>query len=128
MNTNKPEINAASHQSHGPEGTISRAEMARYIDHTLLKPESTREQYDQIVNECIQYNFKSICVNSYWVSYVAQKLQGSGIEVCSVVGFPLGAMTSESKAFEAGDAVSAGARKSIWSSMSAPSVRVITRP
>lgn len=105
----EPEMVAAAHQPDGPDGTISHAEMARYIDHTLLKPESTQEQYDQIVDECIQYNFKSICVNSYWVSYVARKLQGSGIEVCSVVGFPLGAMTSRSKAFETREAVADGA-------------------
>ena len=104
-----PEIVAATHQPDGPDGTISHAEMARYIDHTLLKPESTRDQYDQIVAECIQYNFKSICVNSSWVEYVARQLQGSGIEVCSVVGFPLGAMTSRSKAFETREAVADGA-------------------
>lgn len=93
----------------GPDGTISHTEMARFIDHTLLKPESTREQFDQVVKECLQYNFKSICVNSSWVDYVARQLQGSDIEICSVVGFPLGAMTSRSKAFEAREAVSDGA-------------------
>ncbi len=93
----------------GPDGTISHSEMARYIDHTLLKPESTSDQFDQVVKECIQYNFKSICVNSSWVDYVARQLQGHDIEVCSVVGFPLGAMTSRSKAFEAREAISDGA-------------------
>ena len=91
------------------DGTISHAEMARCIDHTLLKPESTCEQYDRIVSECVQYNFKSICVNSGWVRYVAGRLEGSEIEVCSVVGFPLGAMTSRSKAFETREAVADGA-------------------
>jgi deoxyribose-phosphate aldolase len=98
-----------AHLPDGPDGTLSHAEMARYIDHTLLKPESTIDQYDQMVAECVQYNFKSICVNSSWVDYVARKLQGSGIEICSVVGFPLGAMTSRSKAFETREAVADGA-------------------
>jgi len=88
---------------------ISHAEMAQYIDHTLLKPESTSDQYDQVVKECLQYNFKSICINSSWVGYVARQLQGSKIEVCSVVGFPLGAMTTRSKAFEAREAIADGA-------------------
>ena len=88
---------------------ISRAEMARYIDHTLLKPEADRAQYDQVVSECIQYSFKSLCVNSAWVGYAARGLAGSQTAVCSVVGFPLGAMTSRSKAFEAREAVSDGA-------------------
>ena len=100
---------ATSPRPDGPDGTISHAEMARYIDHTLLKPESTNEQFDQIVKECLQYNFKSVCVNSNWVEYVARQLQGSGAEICSVVGFPLGAMTSRSKAFEAREALADGA-------------------
>ena len=92
-----------------PGGGISRGEMARYIDHTLLKPESKREQYDRVVSECIQYGFKSLCVNSWWVGYAARSLRGSETAVCSVVGFPLGAMSSRSKAFEAREAVSDGA-------------------
>ena len=93
----------------GRSGSISHAEMARYIDHTLLKPESTCAQYDQVVRECKQYNFKSLCVNSNWVSYVARQLQGTDIAVCAVVGFPLGAATSRTKAFEARESIADGA-------------------
>ncbi len=89
--------------------TISHAEMARYIDHTLLKPEAVPAQFDQTVLECRQYNFKSICVNSHWVSYVARQLQDMDIGVCAVVGFPLGAMTSRTKAFEARESIADGA-------------------
>ncbi len=88
---------------------IGYSEMARYIDHTLLKPEATSAQYDQVVAECKQYNFKSLCVNSNWVNYVAPRLQGTDTSVCAVVGFPLGAMTSRAKAFEAREAIADGA-------------------
>ena len=84
-------------------------DMAKYIDHTLLKPESRAEEFDKLCKEAIEYQFKSVCVNSSWVSYVAKKLQGTKVLVCSVVGFPLGAMTSRSKAFETREAIEHGA-------------------
>ena len=90
---------------------MTAAEMARYIDHTLLKPEATLPAFDQLCEEAVQHGFKAVCVNSSWVSYVAEKLKGTPIAVCSVVGFPLGAMHRRAKAFEARQAVEDGARE-----------------
>jgi len=90
---------------------LTAAEMAQYIDHTLLKPEATPPAFDQLCEEARQYGFKAVCVNSGWVAYAADKLKGTGIAVCSVVGFPLGAMHSRGKAFEARKAVEYGARE-----------------
>ncbi|HBX51409.1 MAG TPA: deoxyribose-phosphate aldolase [Bacteroidales bacterium] len=91
--------------------SITSAELAGYIDHTLLKPESVKTQFDQLCNEALKYKFKSVCVNSAWVSYVAKKLRGSGILICSVIGFPLGEMDSRCKAFEARNAIENGANE-----------------
>lgn len=88
---------------------MSQTELASYIDHTLLKPEAIESQFDQLCSEALKYKFKSVCVNSSWVPYVAKKLRGSGIEICSVIGFPLGGMDTRSKAFEARSAISSGA-------------------
>lgn len=88
---------------------ISQAELAGYIDHTLLKPEAVESQFDLLCNEAVTYKFKSVCVNSSWVPYVAKKLRGTGIIVCSVIGFPLGGMDTRSKAFEARSAIENGA-------------------
>ena len=90
---------------------LTAAEMAQYIDHTLLKPEATPPAFDQLCEETITYGFKTVCVNSGWVAYVVNKLKGSRIAVCSVVGFPLGAMHSLGKAFEARQAVEDGAQE-----------------
>lgn len=91
-----------------PSG-ISPAELAGYIDHTLLKPESIEPQFEQLCNEAVQYKFKSVCVNSSWVPFVAKKLRGTGVIICSVIGFPLGGMDTRSKAFEARSAIASGA-------------------
>lgn len=82
---------------------------SKYIDHTLLKPEATQSQIDQLCQEAIEYDFASVCVNSYWVSHCAQLLKESTVKVCTVVGFPLGACTSATKAFETKDAIENGA-------------------
>jgi len=92
-----------------PGVQMSAAELAKYIDHTLLKPEAVTSQFEQLCDEAIKYKFKSVCVNSGWVPFVAKKLKGSGIKICSVVGFPLGGMDSRSKAFEAKSAIASGA-------------------
>jgi deoxyribose-phosphate aldolase len=89
--------------------TLTAAEMAQFIDHTVLKPEAVQAVFDQLCQEALTYQFKSVCVNSSRVAYVADKLRGSQIAVCSVVGFPLGAMESKAKAFEARRAVEDGA-------------------
>lgn len=84
-------------------------ELASYIDHTLLKPEASREDILKVCSEAMEYNFKSVCVNPIWVSTVHNELKGSGVLTCSVIGFPLGATTTEVKAFEAQGAVQDGA-------------------
>ncbi|HOX12675.1 MAG TPA: deoxyribose-phosphate aldolase [Spirochaetia bacterium] len=85
------------------------AELAPFIDHTLLKPEATEDQIDVLCDEAAKHRFASVCVNSTWVERCARRLGGTGVKVCTVVGFPLGAMDSRSKAFEARTAVSNGA-------------------
>ncbi|KIX90958.1 deoxyribose-phosphate aldolase [Staphylococcus microti] len=82
---------------------------AKYIDHTLLKPESTRAQIDKIIEEAKEYHFKSVCVNPTHVAYSAEKLADSDVLVCTVIGFPLGASTSDVKACETKDAIAKGA-------------------
>lgn len=86
-------------------------DLARTIDHTLLKPEATAAQIDTLCDEARTHRFFSVCVNSCWVPRCAERLRGSDSIVCSVVGFPLGAAASPSKAFEARWAVEHGARE-----------------
>lgn len=74
--------------------------MNKLIDHTLLKADSTKEAITKLCEEAKEYDFASVCVNSSWVSYCKEQLKGSGVNVCSVVGFPLGAMCTKAKAFE----------------------------
>ena len=81
----------------------------RYIDHTLLKPESTQTQINKLIAEAVEHQFASVCVNPTWVSYAAKALKGTEVNVCTVIGFPLGANTSSVKAFETKDAVANGA-------------------
>ncbi|WP_394119778.1 deoxyribose-phosphate aldolase [Planococcus donghaensis] len=83
--------------------------IASYIDHTLLKPESTESQVVQLCKEAAEFKFASVCVNPTWVETAAAELAGSGVKVCTVIGFPLGASTPETKAFETTDAISKGA-------------------
>lgn len=83
--------------------------LARYIDHTLLKPEATAADVDKLCDEARKHSFASVCVNGTWVRRCAEVLAGSGVMVCSVVGFPLGAMAPECKAFEARRAITDGA-------------------
>ncbi len=88
---------------------MGSTDLARYMDHTMLRPEASTAAFDKLCQEAAQYKFYAVCVNSCRVAYVARKLQGTDVKVCSVVGFPLGAMTSRSKAFEAREAISDGA-------------------
>lgn len=83
--------------------------IASMIDHTLLKPEATSEQVKKICQEAIEYKFASVCVNSCRIPLVSNMLQGTGVKACSVVGFPLGAMSTASKALETKDVVENGA-------------------
>ena len=84
---------------------------ASYIDHTLLKADATSEQVTQLCKEAKEYHFASVCVNPTNVKLCANLLAGSSVKVCSVIGFPLGASTPETKAFEAGQAIQDGAQE-----------------
>jgi deoxyribose-phosphate aldolase len=83
--------------------------MARYIDHTLLKPEALKEDVIRLCREAMESGFYSVCINPSYVKTAAEELQGSPVVVCAVIGFPLGATTTAAKAFEAGEAVTNGA-------------------
>lgn len=84
-------------------------EIAKMIDHTLLKAEATKEQIEKLCAEAKEYQFASVCVNPTWVSYASELLKGTGVDVCTVIGFPLGANTPETKAFETTNAIENGA-------------------
>lgn len=83
--------------------------MNKYIDHTLLKQNATKEQIITLCQEAKTYDFASVCVNPTWVSTCAEQLAGSDVKVCTVIGFPLGATTSAVKAFETKNAIDNGA-------------------
>ena len=84
---------------------------AKMIDHTLLKPEATKEQVKNLCEEAVQYGFHSVCVNSSFVYYCEELLKDSDVKVCTVIGFPLGAMSTAGKAAEAQAAVADGAEE-----------------
>ena len=81
----------------------------QYIDHTLLKPEATAEQIEKLCREAIQYKFFSVCINPHNVAQAAKLVQGTEVAVCTVIGFPLGANTTETKVFETENALKNGA-------------------
>ena len=83
-------------------------ELAKYIDHTNLKPNATREDIKKLCMEARKYGFYSVCVNPYWVNYCHSELFNSDVKVCTVVGFPLGASTDHTKAFEASEVLKNG--------------------
>jgi len=83
--------------------------IAKMIDHTLLKANTTRAQIVQLCEEAKEYRFASVCVNPTWVATAAELLKGTDVKVCTVIGFPLGANTPETKAFETKDAIEKGA-------------------
>ena len=87
------------------------ADLAKLIDHTLLKPEATRDEVVKLCEEARKYRFASVCVNTTWVPLCKSMLAGTDVMVCAVVGFPLGAMTPTAKAYEAREAVRQGARE-----------------
>lgn len=90
---------------------ISKKEIAKYIDHTILKPDATEEDVLRICSEAKQYGFASVCVNSANIALVASELEGTDVAPCCVVGFPLGASILGAKAYEAKLAVEAGAKE-----------------
>jgi deoxyribose-phosphate aldolase len=86
-------------------------DLAPYIDHTLLKPDATADQIDVLCDEALEYGFASVCINPTWVKRAAERLRGSKVRVCTVIGFPLGSNTPEIKAMEARRALRDGARE-----------------
>jgi deoxyribose-phosphate aldolase len=92
------------HASGGAAGTV-----ASMIDHTLLKPDATRQDIEKLCREAAEFHFATVCINPTWVSFSAQLLRGSGVGVCTVVGFPLGATTGDVKHYETRRAIFDGA-------------------
>jgi deoxyribose-phosphate aldolase len=95
---------------HG-DGANVPTDLAKYIDHTLLKPDATAADIDELCDEAKQYGFASVCVNPFWVRRCADRLRGTNVRVASVIGFPFGATTGDSKAFETRRALRDGARE-----------------
>src|ERR1700722_3765875 len=92
-----------------PQATPIDASIARIIDHTLLRPEAAASDIRKLCQEAREYKFASVCVNPYWVELAALELNDSGVKVCTVVGFPLGASTTAIKIAEAEEAIRGGA-------------------
>ncbi|OEF96946.1 deoxyribose-phosphate aldolase [Vulcanibacillus modesticaldus] len=88
---------------------MNKQELAKLIDHTLLKPDATAEMIDKLCEEAKESNFASVCVNPYWVSRSYQHLKDTDVKVCTVIGFPLGATTKEVKAYETTKSIEDGA-------------------
>jgi len=115
--TRKPEIVdtlvqlGAARIAAGPGGVKPKDKVAGVIDHTLLKPDVSRDQLKKVCDEAREFGFATVCVNAVNIPFVARQLQGSGVLPIAVVGFPLGASTGSSKAFEAREAVRNGAKE-----------------
>ena len=86
-----------------------KMKLSKYIDHTLLKADASIDSIKKLCNEAIEYDFKSVCVNPCNIELAKNLLEGSDVLVCCVIGFPLGAMTTDAKVFEAKDAIIKGA-------------------
>jgi deoxyribose-phosphate aldolase len=93
-----------------PMGAVDPA-VARLIDHTLLRPEATRNDILRVCREARQYGFAAVCINPYWVPLVARELTGTPVKVATVAGFPLGATSTESKMAETAAALKVGAQE-----------------
>lgn len=91
------------------KGYGEKMNLAKYIDHTVLKPATTKEEVIKVCSEAKEYGFFSVCINPYYVKLVKEQLDGSDVKVCSVIGFPLGASVSTIKAAEATQAIADGA-------------------
>jgi deoxyribose-phosphate aldolase len=108
---NAPPPSPVRTASIAPASIRDNADLAPYIDHTLLKPEATREDVARVAREAVEHGFATVCVNSSHVATVAGILAGSRSVPIAVVGFPLGVALSSAKAFEAREAIAAGARE-----------------
>lgn len=91
--------------------TDNFGDIAKTIDHTLLKADATKEEVTKLIDEAKEYQFASVCINPGWVSFASERLKGTTVKVCTVIGFPLGASTTETKAFETKDAIANGAQE-----------------
>ena len=103
--------NGASRITYQGDGADVPRDLARYIDHTLLRPDATAAEIDRLCDEAVEHHFAAVCINPGWVRRAAGRLRGSGVPVASVIGFPFGAGTSEIKALEARRAIRDGARE-----------------
>jgi deoxyribose-phosphate aldolase len=103
--------NGATRVEYRGEAASVPADLARYIDHTLLKPDATAADIDRLCAEAAEHRFAAVCVNPTWVRRAAQSLRGSGVAVASVVSFPFGASTTDVKGLEARRAIRDGARE-----------------
>jgi deoxyribose-phosphate aldolase len=97
--------------THPKIAPLQPAEIARLIDHTILKPEATREDIRKLCEEALRFNFATVCVNPGYVSDCVRMLAGSAVKVCTVAGFPLGATLPDVKAYEAGECIGLGAKE-----------------
>jgi len=88
---------------------MDKQTLAKMIDHTLLKPDTTEEMIDKLCQEAEDNHFASVCINPTWVQHAYQQLKGTDVKVCTVIGFPLGATTKEVKAFETKNSIENGA-------------------
>ena len=103
-------VNAGAERLSSTLGVIPQdLNVAKMIDHTLLKPDATQQEIAQLCFEARKYGFASVCINPTWVSLCAELLKGSPVKVCTVIGFPLGATSSETKVFETETAIRQGA-------------------
>jgi len=90
---------------------MPHSDIARLIDHTLLKPDATADKIITLCGEAKEHGFASVCINPFWVPLAVQELTGSSVKTCTVVGFPLGANLTATKIFEAGKALRSGAQE-----------------
>jgi len=104
-------VNGADRVAFHGDASQVPLDLAKYIDHTALKPETTAAEIDQLCDEAARYEFASVCLNPTWVKRAAVNLRGTNVKVCTVIGFPLGANTAEIKAMEARRAIRDGARE-----------------
>jgi deoxyribose-phosphate aldolase len=86
-----------------------KMDIAKLIDHTALKPDTKKDDILKVLEEAKKYGFASVCINPVWVKLAAEELAGQGVEVCTVIGFPLGANTTETKVYETKDVIAKGA-------------------
>lgn len=93
---------------------LTQAQLAKYMDHTMLKPEATPEMIDKTVEEARKYNTASVCINPYWVKRVHEGLEGTDINTCTVIGFLLGQLQQKAKFLKLNKQLKMAPMKLIW--------------